>query len=626
MSGPITLPESLTGQSVSASAPAETAAAPRRQSIPVERIAEGKQFAASVRCPICKDVLWDAVLCDACLEAFCSHCMDAFVRQTNGLCSCGKPFQKRAINKRIQDMLNALKFSCLHPECKDLLSYQQVPEHDKVCPYEKVQCPNAPCGTSVYRKDLEQHKRKECLQQVEECENCKAQVRRCDREKHDSDCPLKQVVCEYCKSKVVQKYADQHSEVCPMHPVECKTCMARVTRNELPTHNCFATLRKEMQGLKPVPESIEDSKAAAQITDPQKAVLAMKRIADKMDLIVCPECKRLAQRGNLYKCSACNQPMCIGNCLDYCRKCKRTLCKRCRAACLNCFVPLCLPCRKTNDHCYLLHFFNFEMSDGTYIYVYDIKAPQIRRNKIAYPNASQDLLDSVTIDRTIYLCGGRKRKADTFLSNTIGLVLSPDLTVVQKELCNLNQPRCLHRLVGHSLRQFFCIGGTNSKGPLSACETYHIRKNCWTSIASMNESRVCPTVLAAGKLIYALGSTGTHSVAIEEYNVDTNIWTALKVEDPGTWPHRGRGVGIAIEETFLLFEDDGNLYKWGRGESKIVAHSAMKTQSLFVQSKPVVYNNYVYLFDNNEMQNQVVAYSLANQSWRSIPDWGKLCC
>ena len=198
--------------------------------------------------------------------------------------------------------------------------------------------------------------------------------------------------------------------------------------------------------------------------------------------------------------------------------------------------------------------------------------------------------------------------------------------MVQKDLANMNTAKCLHKLIGYSLRQLFCIGGYNATGYLNICETYHIKKNYWSYIAQMNEARGCPTTLLYGKLIYALGGTNEHKIPIEEYNVDTNIWTPIRIEDMNTWLHKGKGVGLCLDEAILLFESDGNLYRWNKAENKIVTHSVMKSQFLFVQTKPVIYCNYVYLFDNNEMQNQVVAYSISNQSWRPIPDWGKLCC
>ena len=622
------------GEAHTAEKPTPPAKSNDNVAISVDRVAEGKEFLKSVTCSICKNILWDAVFCDACLDAYCSNCMTKFTKESNGMCPCGKQFQKRAINKKLQDMLGSLKLRCLNQDCKELLQHSQVLEHAQGCPYDKVPCPNTPCSAAIFRKDLESHLKKECPNQKDDCENCKTPIKRSEKEKHDATCPLRQILCEHCKSKFVQEYAVKHAEVCPMFPVQCTICLVNVVRNEMPTHNCFVAVRKEIQKAKSQFDSNDDLKSTSALIDPQKAVVAMKKMTEKMDLVVCPECKKLAQRGNLYKCSMCNQPMCINTCLDYCHKCKRTLCRNCKVACVNCFVPLCSTCKKNNDHCYWMHFFNFEISDGAYVYIYDVKAAQIKRNKIVYPNANQELLDSVCVDRTIYISGGKKSKGDVYIAQTIGLVVANDLTVSQKDLANMNVARCLHRLVGHDLKQIFCIGGSSSKGYLSSCEVYNIRKNYWSFIASMSEARGCPTVVTVGKYIYALGGTNEHATTIEEYNIDVNMWLAYKIDDVNGWKHKGKGIGLAIDDSILLFEDDGNLYKWiynspdakTTAENKITHYSAMKAQSLFVQTKPVVYNGYVYLFDNNEMQNQIVMFSLSSQNWRLTSDWGKFCC
>jgi len=593
--------------------------------LPVDRISEGKQFAQTVTCAICKGVLWNAVLCSECLEAYCSECINKHKQNSSGLCLCGKEFKERALNKRLQDMLTALKFSCKNSACTEQIPYEKVKEHDQSCPCEKIKCNNSACSMMIERKDMENHLKNECQFQTDPCENCKTPIQRQDKNKHELICPLRQVQCPHCKAKFVFEYSAQHTEVCPMVPVPCKTCLLNVVRSELPSHNCFTALRKELNSFKPPEQNPLDPAALG-----HAANLSLKKITDKMDLVICPECKRLSQRGCLYKCTMCSAAACVNNCLEYCRKCKKTICSACTRTCVNCNSPLCSICRKIGDHCNILHFFNFEMSDGAYIYLYDIKTPMIKRQKLTnYPNASSELLDSILIDHIVYLCGGKKAKSDVYVSTTYSVIINPlDLSISQKELANLNIARSMHRLIGSNIKQIYCIGGKNNKGILKECEVYHIKKNYWSFIANLNEARACPTVLALGKFIYAFGGVNSHTNAIEEYSMDANMWNFIKIEEANGWMHRGRGIGISLEESnsnILVFEDDGNLYKWNKSESKMLTHSSSKAQCLFVQCKPVVFSGGIYLFDQNDMQTQVVVYLLNNQTWKLVPDWGKLC-
>eukprot|EP00826_Nyctotherus_ovalis_P024331 TRINITY_DN18833_c0_g2_i2.p1 TRINITY_DN18833_c0_g2~~TRINITY_DN18833_c0_g2_i2.p1 ORF type:complete len:560 (+),score=122.70 TRINITY_DN18833_c0_g2_i2:97-1776(+) len=543
--------------------------------LPLERIAKGKDLIKGLMCPLCDGILWNAVLCANCHNIFCQNCIKDFTKTNGGLCQCGGLFIEKPLLPWLHNLLSTLEFYCPNSGCEEMISYEKILEHEERCPMAMLACGD--CGEKVKRNDMEEHKKNACKGKMETCEDCNEVYLAKEREEHLSTCKI----------------------------IQCKKCQTYMTKSKFASHTCS----NDAAETKPKTESDQSKPLSSGYSG-----VMMEKLTNRFNLIVCPKCEHMTQLANIYKCTFCSARMCYTKCLDYCRTCKQAICTACTYSCLNCRTSLCQSC-KSKDHCHALHFLHFHQQIP-YLHSCNVKAFAIKKIKLNSLMAEPNTADLVFVEQAVYIAGGKS--GDTvYLGDTIKIPMTnPSL---QRNLPPLITARSMHRLVATDSKQFFCVGGKNARESLSACEVFNVRKEVWRSIAAMNEPRCCPSIVAIDKLIYVFGGMNEHKKVVEEYKPVVNAWVTIEVSMADGWMHNGQGIGVQTSNEVLIFENNETVYKWDGKEMKKSAR--MKSPGIFTQSKPIIAEKIIYLFDNNYKVPQIVLYSLVDASIRPIPAW-----
>jgi len=134
----------------------------------------------SLICPICRDVLHDASTMLACQHVFCRECIkEALNRKRECPCCRKKPSPGGrwenliAKNLLVNSIVGELKVHCRfglkkaadgtwqtqtgQNWCSQILPLDQVPSHEKQCPFARIQCPMQGCKAVLMRRDMPRH-------------------------------------------------------------------------------------------------------------------------------------------------------------------------------------------------------------------------------------------------------------------------------------------------------------------------------------------------------------------------------------------------------------------------------------------------------------------------------------
>ncbi len=123
--------------------------------------------------------------------------------------------------------------------CKEI-SQKHVDE----CAYRNFTCTNN-CGTGgLLRKNLDQHRKQECVNRLVHCELCNEEpegkhCRIVGRHKHT--CPNVILACpKKCNEKIMRKDIEEHRNECPLEEVDCPFkeagCEVRLPRKDISEH------------------------------------------------------------------------------------------------------------------------------------------------------------------------------------------------------------------------------------------------------------------------------------------------------------------------------------------------------------------------------------------------------
>ena len=120
-----------------------------------------------VNCPICLDMIEDAMETPCCNNIFCEKC----IIRTHVCPICTSEYFHRQLipNIPMRRLINEIVTKCKNEGCEVECTRANLPKHLEVCLYEKVSCPNSPTCKSLLRKDLEEHKLTECEFRIIDC-------------------------------------------------------------------------------------------------------------------------------------------------------------------------------------------------------------------------------------------------------------------------------------------------------------------------------------------------------------------------------------------------------------------------------------------------------------------------
>ena len=128
-------------------------------------IGENKEL---VKCPICFDVVDDAVQVVCCQKYFCSKCMDEWLSRSGNPNIGNCPFDRSRITRRkivavpriVNQLLEALTIKCQYMKngCQTVCKLSEITAHESICDYGSGILKNCDCGVWMALKDISDHK------------------------------------------------------------------------------------------------------------------------------------------------------------------------------------------------------------------------------------------------------------------------------------------------------------------------------------------------------------------------------------------------------------------------------------------------------------------------------------
>ena len=161
--------------------------------IPISRVIDLDKYEnllQILKCKICLNILLNPYDCSKCGNTFCYSCINK-LKESNKKCPFGcTDYEIMPSSFAIKKFLNQLQFQCLNKEngCNEIISYNNIEQHDKNCEYINSICPNNQCGIKVPWNLLKNHIENECLYTLYECDKCHLKLNRKEIESHDKLC------------------------------------------------------------------------------------------------------------------------------------------------------------------------------------------------------------------------------------------------------------------------------------------------------------------------------------------------------------------------------------------------------------------------------------------------------
>ena len=143
-----------------------------------------------LKCKICLNILLNPYDCSKCGNSFCFSCINK-LKESDKACPFGcTDYEIMPSSFAIKKFLNQLHFTCLNKEngCNEIISYNNIEQHDKNCEYINSICPNNQCGKKLPWYLLKNHLQNECLYTLFECEKCHLKLNRKELEPHNKLC------------------------------------------------------------------------------------------------------------------------------------------------------------------------------------------------------------------------------------------------------------------------------------------------------------------------------------------------------------------------------------------------------------------------------------------------------
>ena len=143
-----------------------------------------------LKCKLCLNILLNPYDCSKCGNSFCFSCINK-LKESDKKCPFGcTDYEIMPSSFAIKKFLNQLHFSCLNKEngCNEIISYNNIEQHDKNCEYINSICPNNQCGMKLPWHLLKNHIQNECLYTLFECEKCHLKLNRKELESHNKLC------------------------------------------------------------------------------------------------------------------------------------------------------------------------------------------------------------------------------------------------------------------------------------------------------------------------------------------------------------------------------------------------------------------------------------------------------
>ena len=132
-----------------------------------------KELADKYKCSICTNLLDTPVLTECCGQHYCKACLEKWIiRKNESSCPhCRAENFKKIVSQPIIREIKELGVYCANRKnrCKTIIMYGDFQNHVDKCPFGGVECTNDCDMIELLRKDLEQHCKQECPNQIVHC-------------------------------------------------------------------------------------------------------------------------------------------------------------------------------------------------------------------------------------------------------------------------------------------------------------------------------------------------------------------------------------------------------------------------------------------------------------------------
>ena len=163
--------------------------------IPLSRVVDlekQEKLLPVLKCKICLNILLNPYDCSKCGNTFCFSCINR-LKESMKKCPFGCiDYEIMPSSFAIKKFLEQLKFICLNKDngCNEIISYNNLEQHDKNCNYINATCPNNQCGIKIKWNLLDNHIQKECLYTLFECSKCHLKLNRKEYLEHNKICRI----------------------------------------------------------------------------------------------------------------------------------------------------------------------------------------------------------------------------------------------------------------------------------------------------------------------------------------------------------------------------------------------------------------------------------------------------
>ena len=163
--------------------------------IPISRVIDlekHENILPILKCKICLNILLNPYDCSKCGNTFCYTCINK-LKESMKKCPFGCiDYEIMPSSFGLKRFLEQLNFTCLNKEngCNEIISYNNLEQHDKNCKYINSICPNNQCGKTIQWNLLNNHIQNECLYTLFECPKCHLKINRKEFLTHTKICGI----------------------------------------------------------------------------------------------------------------------------------------------------------------------------------------------------------------------------------------------------------------------------------------------------------------------------------------------------------------------------------------------------------------------------------------------------
>ena len=220
-----------------------------------EDIIDSSELYDYLLCPICKELVRDAITCSKCNDNFCKRCINTWQSTGHKDCPCcQQTWTHRNLDKALQKILDSYLIMCKYPECSEIVKCRDLNGHMEECKYKKISC--IYCNYTSTITDMGNHLitcplvRKSCPYSDNGCPFTDTKVALIGHILNK--CGYMQIQCTGCKSLIDYKEYFAHMEQCLSMIMKCEYCGFIGPRGEFNPHQCANEIFKLLNSNKEI--------------------------------------------------------------------------------------------------------------------------------------------------------------------------------------------------------------------------------------------------------------------------------------------------------------------------------------------------------------------------------------